>query len=51
MYRKVSPWNCEWWERDSWVIACGESEGGNKIDGDDGHDADEGNDGCDYENE
>ena len=22
-------------ERDSWVIACGESEGGNKIDGDD----------------
>ena len=47
MYRKVSPWNCEWWERDSWVIACGESEGGSKIDGDDDHDAADDNDRCD----
>ena len=33
--------------RDSWVIACGESGGGSKIDGDDDHDADDDNDRCD----
>ena len=43
----VSPWNCEWWERDSWVIACGESGGGSKIDGDGDHDTDDDSDRCD----